>query len=521
MGSFFTKDWFPLNIIITLVLGGIGVLIWGLVTHWGHPPKHRGACAKGTSRCGPKGDCIDDSKYACVNGEQCDIDQATTGKNKKCCGRDGNKPMRSDDGLTCVSCYGPKSQDCNKKEYPSNTCCAKDEECCGEGKGTFNGQCCKNSGPASSHQECTKNDGEGVKCCPSSQVWMDQGHKRCCDGQVVTNTNGPNICCTDKEFICNKSANDKKTKVCCSEPCCEQGGICCPRQEESSSLLTADEKSSCVVAPGAPRSSGKCSEVCGNVFCNSSDTCIDLMDDNHTGIPGQCSEKSPGPSGKHSRCTFSTNAKYPSSKCLYGGKCEPIGVCDKAPWKICNGAPSSCPPGDGKCVNYNYPNNQDLVTNFCVPSDTTGCHWDDTDKVCPCGICATGQYKEISKTCKDDGECKGYVYVDQNTQTNTPCNWYKCIQHMSQVNNVWHIDWNAGTKKGTKHGSFNACIGHIDCPSCANSPAGCPENSGLSDENSNENSNGDDLQCCSPTPNDKCYESWLGHCPYPFDQNPQ
>ena len=111
MGSFFTKDWFPLNIIIVLVLGGIGVLIWGLVTHWGHPPQPRGACAKGTSRCGPK-NCINDTQYTCVDGEQCDIDKATTGKNKKCCGR-GNLPMRSADGLTCVSCYGPKSKPCN------------------------------------------------------------------------------------------------------------------------------------------------------------------------------------------------------------------------------------------------------------------------------------------------------------------------------------------------------------------------------------------------------------------------
>jgi len=34
-----SKDWFPLNIIIVLAVGGVAVLIWGLVTNWakGHP----------------------------------------------------------------------------------------------------------------------------------------------------------------------------------------------------------------------------------------------------------------------------------------------------------------------------------------------------------------------------------------------------------------------------------------------------------------------------------------------------
>ena len=153
MGNFFTKDWFPLNIIITLVLAAIAVVIWGLVTNWGKGQPVIHPCKTGQSRCGTG--CIDDIKV-CVNGKPCDSEKATQ-DNKKCCPWEAN-------GNTCEDCKSPLSR-CYKDGHVVDKCCLKEN--CSQNKGG----CCEN-------HICT------YGCCASPCCKTGATKTECCDEQV-------------------------------------------------------------------------------------------------------------------------------------------------------------------------------------------------------------------------------------------------------------------------------------------------------------------------------------------------
>ena len=135
MENFFSANWFPLNIIIVLAVGGVAVLIWGLVTNWGkgHPttpsPPPSPKCPPPDDKslklyCG--GVCINPKNFKCINDAPCENEKATT---TTCCeylARDNN----------CVPCplHSPV---CNSKEGGSQCCATKDcnseDGCCGMG----------------------------------------------------------------------------------------------------------------------------------------------------------------------------------------------------------------------------------------------------------------------------------------------------------------------------------------------------------------------------------------------------
>ena len=131
MGNFFTKDWFPLNIIITLVLAAIAVLIWGLVTNWGRgkpsPPGPPPPIPPTPPECDPNQTLIPCTKICCSSPRD----------PKVCCGgavccnttwcldpkTGGQAPRPSTKGNICC----PPKKFCPKD--PFWPCCPGDSKC--------------------------------------------------------------------------------------------------------------------------------------------------------------------------------------------------------------------------------------------------------------------------------------------------------------------------------------------------------------------------------------------------------
>ena len=242
MGNFFTRNWFPLNIIIVLVLAGIAVLIWGLVTNWGKGPHHYSPCPSGQEHCA--GICIDDTEV-CVNGKPCDHEKATQDK-KQCC------KWRSNDN-DCVDCTSPKTK-CYKDGHVPDICCL--EQNCSQD----HGGCCK-----SKEHNCD------YGCCAATCCNTEPGKTECCNeqaGEYCDYSPGPSpygqckIKCgvewCGDDLICeqNSKSLNKGFGLCddgsdnptiCSEaaPCSGPGPVSCNYGVCSPSSMNACTKDGC------------------------------------------------------------------------------------------------------------------------------------------------------------------------------------------------------------------------------------------------------------------------------------
>ena len=245
MGNFFTRNWFPLNIIIVLVLAGIAVLIWGLVTNWGKGPHHYSPCPSGQEHCGGEG-CIDETTTFCMpDGSTCPQEQvADRHGNPLCCGAGDNKPRV--DGNTCKPCDNLKPIAC-KNSDGFVTCCAGDK--CVTGQGCCDGT--HNIGKYICGKNCCKE-----KCCgaPSGSPGAT-----CC-AHVGTN------------FTC-----DPKTKK-CQLPCGK--GIWCDSKQDCLEFkpplrfCSKNPKKLCKENPDNCGDNGTCSltSFCSDTFQYCDDT---------------------------------------------------------------------------------------------------------------------------------------------------------------------------------------------------------------------------------------------------------
>ena len=240
MGNFFSADWFPLNIIIVLAVGGVAVLIWGLVTNWGkgHPTTPPLKCPPPddqslTLACG--GVCINKAFFKCINDAPCENAKATT---TTCC-------EYLAQGNNCITCP-PHSPVCNSKEGGSQCCATKDcnsaDGCCGVGimrNHTHNcgNECCERAccigspgspstccgkleqcrypshSPGSLNSHSPANGKCQIKC---GVQWCDEGETACV---VNTATLQP------KTGICDKE--DATTYMACSKATSCEPGISC------------------------------------------------------------------------------------------------------------------------------------------------------------------------------------------------------------------------------------------------------------------------------------------------------
>ena len=280
-GGFFTKDWFPLNVIILAILGGgIGLLIWFLTKP--KPPKCKTGsicgtecCTYGQTCCGlmPNSKCIDDLKETCINEKPCLKGNTTIDEHSDCCTStkpipglhkcygcptksscwpvNSHNPFRSKSPSlpivipTSISPFSPsKSQKSFSDTVESKkTCVYPQNHQSSDDPNPFQ--------PTPTNMACTLNEqcvltpaypvggGKNV-CCPKELL---DGYGDCCmgDDNIVCGKN----CCTKPEFCCPKTGEccipgqkctDNGCKDICnlgcntynSTSCPEYNGSCCP-----------------------------------------------------------------------------------------------------------------------------------------------------------------------------------------------------------------------------------------------------------------------------------------------------
>ena len=332
IGGFFTKDWFPLNVIILAIVGsGIGLLIWFLTKP--KPPKckepetlcNNKCCTENQHCC--QDQCLDKNKWSCPDGKKC-LYINTTNDNHKCCSDENSVPGEN----SCHNCGSgsckplftkpPTKAPAHSKsyldtatvtpiEFDYGTCLFPKEN----SDGFFESMApvlCSNAPDCDVTPVISKSTNKFV-CCPKDLVL----HNWCCDGDYIT---------------CPQNVPDEQVQG--QRRCCLPNESCCYNKKNGESACCGPQQQ-CV--------QGVCKDICNidcNIFNNSG--CKSLK-------PSCC------PSGK-------PNTGNPSG-CL--NCCQQDQVCIVEP----DGHPASSPGGSTETTQCITPK-CDLESILFTPDDT-------------------------------------------------------------------------------------------------------------------------------------------------------
>jgi len=362
--------------------------------------------------CGSE--CIDLTKYVCVNGKACTI-------NSSCKDSAGN-PV----------CIDPTTQTC----MPDGTVC-DNNAVCGTGDSQFcidtSKYTCINGGTCLNANVCKDSSGNPVCINPKTQTCMPDG--TVCETNAVCGTGDDAVCMDVSKYFCYDDQEcsllnyclDSKGNPVCMDPstqtCINDGTVC-----DISAVCGTGNNRFCYDTTKYDCINNKTcdiSAVCvgssGNKVCYdpSSQTCLS------NGIV--CNNNSVCGTGDSAVCI--DTSKY---TCISGQPCLNDYLCGDSPNQVCCDNDQQC-SSDGKCVT--------CATDLCGGSTCCASGQDCINSVCcegcgdPKACCADGQscltLADKSTVCCDTGKICGDVCCD-----GACCNGVCCKSGESCVNGI-------------------------------------------------------------------------------------